>query len=60
MKTKNPQVEFQKELKEEARKIARELGARLEKGRHYLMQAGDKVNVEDVLEAFGFGRNGLE
>ena len=54
MKTKNPQVEFQKELKEEARVTARKLGERLERGRRYLMQAGDKVNVGDALEAFGF------
>ena len=38
-----------------------ELDARLEKGRNYLMQIGnDKITVEDALEAFGFGRNGLE
>ena len=33
----------------------------LNEGRHYLMGVpSDKVTVEDALEAFGFGRNGLE
>jgi hypothetical protein len=34
--------------------------ARLMEGRHYLMGVNaDKITVEDALEAFGFGRNGL-
>jgi hypothetical protein len=33
---------------------------RLNNGRDYLMQIeADKITVEDALEAFGFGRNGL-
>jgi hypothetical protein len=33
----------------------------LNEGRHYLMGVdSDKITVEDSLEAFGFGRNGLE
>jgi len=38
-----------------------DLHTKLEAGRHYLMSAqSDKVTVEDALEAFGFGRNGLQ
>ncbi len=34
---------------------------RLQKGRDYLMQIEfDKITVEDSLEAFGFGRDGLK
>jgi hypothetical protein len=33
---------------------------RLEAGRQYLMSVqSDKITVEDALEAFGFGRDGL-
>lgn len=32
----------------------------LDRGRDYLMQvSSDKITVEDALESFGFGRNGL-
>jgi hypothetical protein len=38
-----------------------ELNHRLQEGRHYLMgiQASE-LTVEDALEAFGFGRDGLQ
>lgn len=33
---------------------------RMEAGRHYLMSVdAEAITVEDALEAFGFGRNGL-
>lgn len=33
----------------------------LSEGRHYLMGVDeDKITVEDALESFGFGRNGLQ
>ena len=36
------------------------LDEQLQKGRDYLMQVeANKITVEDSLEAFGFGRNGL-
>ncbi len=45
-----------KQLKEVATKMNNELQA----GRDYLMEVqSDKITVEDALEAFGFGRNGL-
>ncbi len=38
-----------------------EIAKRLENGHDYLMAVmTDKITVEDTLEAFGFGRNGLE
>lgn len=37
-----------------------ELSSDLKRGRHYLMSvSADEITVEDTLEAFGFGRNGL-
>ena len=37
-----------------------EMNNQLENGRHYLMSVQPKdLTVEDALEAFGFGRNGL-
>ena len=37
-----------------------ELNKRLEDGRSYLMQVKpSELKVEDALESFGFGRNGL-
>ena len=37
-----------------------ELNMQLYDGRHYLMSVEpDEITVEDSLEAFGFGRNGL-
>lgn len=37
-----------------------DLHTKLEKGRHYLMSVqSNEVTVEDALEGFGFGRNGL-
>lgn len=37
-----------------------EIMDRMENGRSYLMQIqANKITVEDTLEAFGFGRNGL-
>ena len=38
-----------------------ELSKALNEGRHYLMGvSAEDVTVEDALEAFGFGRNGLQ
>jgi len=40
--------------------IVHDLDKRLDQGRHYLMGVdADKITVEDALEAFGFGRDGL-
>jgi len=37
-----------------------DLHTKLEAGRHYLMSVqSNEITVEDTLEAFGFGRNGL-
>ena len=48
-----------KKLKEE-RAYVDSLNDRLNAGRHYLMSIqSDKITVEDALEAFGFGRDGL-
>lgn len=53
-------------LKTEAEKLmamtveALKMGLRLDKGRDYLMRTKiEEISVEDVLEAFGFKRNGL-
>ena len=51
---------FRKERMQEQRETISELAERLDKGRDYLMQVpADKITVEDALEAFGFGRDGL-
>lgn len=51
---------LEKKLKEE-RNYVDSLNDRLSVGRHYLMSVKrDKVTVEEALEAFGFGRNGLQ
>lgn len=51
--------ELEKKLREE-RNYVDSLNDRLNAGRHYLMSAqSNEVTVEDALEAFGFGRNGL-
>tara|TARA_R110002049_G_scaffold62344_3_gene166707 strand:+ start:116 stop:391 length:276 start_codon:yes stop_codon:yes gene_type:complete len=41
---------------------AQEIRNQLSQGRDYLMQVegDDSITVEDTLEAFGFGRNGLD
>lgn len=40
--------------------VAVENSKRLTEGRHYLMGVSyDQITVEDALEAFGFGRDGL-
>ena len=46
---------------EKERERTKEMFYRLEAGRHYLMGIEPKdLTVEDTLEAFGFGRDGLE
>ena len=48
-----------KELEELNRRLSG-LDSQLKNGRHYLMGiAPDKLTVEDALDSFGFGRNGL-
>lgn len=55
-KARNAQYELS-----QAEHIAADLQQRLENGRHYLMGVQqNEITVEDALEAFGFGRNGLE
>jgi len=53
-----------KKLLKQAEKIGVEdakMYDQLESGRNYLMQIeSDTVKVSDVLEAFGFGKNGLK
>lgn len=45
---------------EELKVTIQKLSMRLDEGRTYLMGVHrDKITVEDTLEAFGFGRNGL-
>jgi hypothetical protein len=42
------------------RDMVQDLSNQLSEGRSYLMSVdADKITVEDALEAFGFGRNGL-
>lgn len=44
----------------ELKKRLSELSNQLSEGRHYLMGVEpSELSVEDALEAFGFGRNGL-
>lgn len=58
---KSPQLEFQKELKNEARENSREAYERLAQGRRYLMTVRpEALTVEDCLEAFGYTRDGFE
>lgn len=53
-------VELKSQSEIEKEKIIKELNDRLQEGRHYLMSVqSNEVTVEDALEAFGFGRNGL-
>jgi len=48
------------EESEDEEDFASQYYGRLQEGREYLMSvASDEVTVEDALEAFGFGRNGL-
>jgi hypothetical protein len=48
------------EESEDEEDYASQYYGRLQEGREYLMSvASDEVTVEDALEAFGFGRNGL-
>jgi len=51
------------EIKQQCQKrdeLMAELDKRLQDGRYYLMGVeSKKLTVEDALEAFGFGRNGL-
>lgn len=51
------------ELRQQCQKrdeLITELDKRLQDGRYYLMGVeSKKLTVEDALEAFGFGRNGL-
>lgn len=52
--------ELEKKLKEQ-RDYTDSLSDRLSEGRYYLMGIQpSKLTVEDALEAFGFGRNGLD
>jgi hypothetical protein len=45
---------------ERLKDMVHELSDRLNNGRNYLMSVdSDKITVEDALEAFGYGRNGL-
>jgi len=45
----------------EQRIVDNKCGEKLSTGRDYLMAVEpDEITVEDALEAFGFGRNGLE
>lgn len=53
--------EFRKERMSEMHDAISELNEQLQNGRNYLMSVNPKdLTVEDALEAFGFGRNGLE
>ena len=46
---------------EEQKELIEELKTQLNDGRHYLMGAEpSELTVENALEAFGFGRNGLD
>ena len=51
---------FRRERISEMHDTMEELNKQLQDGRNYLMSVNPKdLTVEDALEAFGFGRNGL-
>jgi uncharacterized membrane protein (DUF106 family) len=55
------EIEFQKQLKEDARERAKRAHQRLENGKKYLMGTRPElITIEDILIAFGFSRNILE
>ena len=53
-------TELLKEYEKTSYNYGQEKREQLSNGRHYLMEIEESaITVEDALEAFGFGRNGL-
>jgi hypothetical protein len=61
VETKDIEIKRLKKENKESGTILENLDERMKNGRHYLMGIPvNDITVEDSLEAFGFGRNGLE
>jgi|ERR1035437_3680399 hypothetical protein len=57
--SKEFELHLEKKLVKEKNEEIDMLRKKLDEGRTYLMGCGDSITDSDALEAFGFGRNGL-